>query len=632
MKQKDIYFADIETTAFKDNLDYESIDSIDFKLACCIKINDKYDSIESKHSFEQLDDFIDFLILPSKFQKVFYFHNLSFDSKIFISNLYKKGLFEIELMKVQSKILQIIVRKKSDKKKRIIVRFVDTLCLLLKKLKDLGNMVNLEKLEFDFDYSNKEQMEKAKEYCLRDCEIPFRVMLKIIEFVKKVYDIDLTIATIPLTIGSLAKLCFKKIYPNAYQQHNIYLDYCNLREYYFGGRVEVFDFMKENSECFDINSSYPYCFSIYDFANDKIFRTNVKNINDYSVEMFENDDKALAIECEITEQNNDYPFYPQKVYNDNNNYKVYYALGNKKALITKQDIKFFKENNMLDKSILINRILTIYYCNNITDFHLFVYPLYAEKISFEKTHPFVYISKIFLNSGYGKFGQSIERDKFILHSNIDNIDLDEREIYIQDDYFMERITYIQSFQDDNLINAILTCSYGRLELYKWIMRFKEKDYKIKYVDSDSVIVKQDDSLPKIETSNKLGDIKCEYIIQNFQAVDSKEYHGTIYDSNQKESLFLKHKGLQLKRIKEKQNLREYYENGLFNMIIPNIFGCLARHKPINSTFTIKKQKHTYYFKREIRNDLSTIPIHNENTNSIYKLNNELIIKRIIQKL
>jgi len=634
MIEKEIYFADIETSAFKDDLDYESIDFVDFKLACCIKLNKTFDSIETYHSFESLDEMIHFFIQKSKSQKIFYFHNLSFDSKIFITQLYKLDLFDIEIIKIQSKILQISIFKKNVKKRKILIKFIDSLSLLLKSIKDLGNMVNLPKLEFDFDYSNKEQLEKAKEYCLRDSEIIYRAFLKVIAFVKEVFNIELTIDTLPLTIGSLAKKCFISIYPNAYQKHNIYFDVDNTRDYYFGGRVEVFDFEKENSECYDVNSEYPYTFRKYKFANSQVLKIHIKNESDYSIYEFMNDKNALALECEIIEKDLDIPFYPIKYYENKNNYKVYFCLGKKKVLMTKADIRFFVWNKYLDSHIIISRIKTLYKCANITNFKRYVNPLYKKKITYPKESAFNYFCKIFLNSSYGKFGQSIERDKFILHSNIDNIDLSESEIYIENNMFVERISYVQSFQNDNLLNAILTTSYGRLELYKWIMRFKAKGYKIKYCDSDSVFVKKDDSLPRmIKLNDNLGSIKLEYVALNFQGIDSKEYHCDAFNpKSQKNEFKLKHKGLQIKKMKKKAQLKEYYEKGIHNLIIPTMFYCLNRHTSINATFTIKKNKRSYYYKREINSDLSTKPIDLDTTDFSYKISNQEIIQKIISKI
>ena len=150
---KDIYFADIETTAFKDNLEYESVDSIDFKLACCIKLSQTYDSIDYVYSFTSLVDFIDFLCnLKKSKQAVFYFHNLKFDSKLFLKALHNTNLFDIEIIKINSNILQISCFRKITKHPIINIKFIDSLSLLLTSVKALGKMVNLEKLDFNFDY------------------------------------------------------------------------------------------------------------------------------------------------------------------------------------------------------------------------------------------------------------------------------------------------------------------------------------------------------------------------------------------------------------------------------------------------------------------------------------------------
>ena len=640
---KEIYYADIETTKFKDDLDYESIDFPEFILSCTIKLNDTFDSISDKYSFKSVKDMNDFFTSKSSKQKIVYFHNLSFDSKFFLYDLYKSGLFEIEIIKIQSKILQIAVFRKNAKKRKIIVKFVDSLSLLLKSVKDLGTIVNLPKLDFDFDYSNPEQMKKAITYCYRDCEIVFRAYLSIIDYVKdtfpKMKDVnELNISKLPLTIGSLSKKCFKSIYPEAYQRHNTYHDRY-LRKYFFGGRVEIFDFSKENADCYDVNSEYPHCLANYDYANGGVLRINIRDDDNYTIESFMNDKSALGIEALITEKNIHFPYFPVKIYDTNKNnserksYKVYFPLGNKQVFITKRDIRFFQEKGMLNKSIIINQIIAIYNTENITNFKDFINPLYEKKISYEHSHPLVFFSKIFLNSSYGKFGQSTERDKFILISSFDEVDLDTQEIFESSGILFEKQTYIQAFQDDNLINAVLTTSYGRLELYKWMIDFTDKGYKLKYVDTDSVFIKPDLTLPIPIISNLLGGIKLEYSAIDFQAIDCKEYHCKVFNpKNQLDEFKLKHKGLQLKRMTEMSNLKEYYDKGIHNLIVPTMFYCLSRHTNIEATFTIKKSKHSYYNKRKINSDLTTKPISMNEVNGSYITKNKNIISRILNNL
>ena len=637
---KEIYYADIETTKFKDNLDYESIDFPEFILSCAIKLNETFDSISEKISFKSVKEMNDFFTSKSSKQKIVYFHNLSFDSKFFLYDLYKSGLFDIEIIKIQSKILQIAIFRKNAKKRKIIVKFVDSLSLLLKSVKDLGTIVNLPKLDFDFDYSNPIQMKKAITYCFRDCEIVFRAFLSIVEYVKDTFPkiTDLSISNIPLTIGSLSKKCFKTVYPDAYQRHNTYHDRY-LREYYFGGRVEIFDFSKENADCYDVNSEYPYCLANYNYANGGVLRVNIRDTDNYTIDTFMNDTSALGIEALIIEQNINFPFFPVKIYDINKNnskrksYKVYFPLGNKQVFISKNDIRFFKEKGMLNTSIIIKQIIAVYNTENTTNFKDFINPLYEKKISYEHTHPLVFFSKIFLNSSYGKFGQSTERDKFILINSFDEIDLDAQDVYESSGILFEKQTYIQSYQDDNLINAVLTTSYGRLELYKLMIDFTDKGYKLKYVDTDSVFIKPNLTLPTPITSNLLGGIKLEYSAIDFQAIDCKEYHCKVFNpKNQIDEFKLKHKGLQLKRMTEMPKLKEYYDKGIHNLIVPTLFYCLNRHTNITATFTIKKSKHSYYNKRKINSDLSTIPISMNEVNGLYIIKNKTIIKNILNNL
>lgn len=642
----DVYFADFETTEFKTNIDYESIDVVDFKLFCAVKLNSDYTQLESEKVFWSLSETIDFFLSEPNKKKIIYFHNLSFDSKVFLQELYNMDKYIISFIRSGSRILQITIQKNTQKR-QIICEFRDSLAILLKSIAVLGKLVNLDKLEFDFDYETNPEI--AIDYCITDCKIIYYSLKYIIEFVKTYYNIPLLINKLPLTIGSIAKKCISSIYPEAFQKHQSYIERF-LRPFYFGGRTEVFDFKKEKSICFDVNSEYPFAMSTFDYANGKVLRSNAMN-KDISIESFMNNPNALGIEAIINERDINLPYFPSRTIVEGKEPKVIFGLGIKKAFITKQDIYYLKKEGLLHKNIQILEINAIYLCLSITNFSKFVIPTYNLRKTFNSEHVFNYISKIFLNSCYGKFGQRIKREKLQLIPDLSSIDTDKVDVYLSEytndnskDVMYSKRKYNQTYQTDNLINAVLTTSYGRMTLYSYLRIFEQKGYRIKYTDTDSLFVNCIPENYEFEQSFKdnteLGGLKIEYECLNFQPIDAKEYHflkETEFDIIPEQFVLilnkfeLKHKGISIKNINSSQQLLDHYTTGSYNTIIPTIFYCINRHSSFNSTFTLLKQKKSYYHKRAILPDLSTEPINLQNPMSNLK-DNIKYVKDCINKM
>lgn len=170
-----------------------------------------------------------------------------------------------------------------------------------------------------------------------------------------------------------------------------------------------------------------------------------------------------------------------------------------------------------------------------------------------------FISKILLNSLWGKFAQNSHLNrvvvtaseeeffKYVLDDSIEFVDV----LHISE--VLDRITYRKrtEFEDSPLTNnlpiAVFVTSLARLHLYKYLEMLGNS---VLYCDTDSVIFLRDKSKPiPIEIADSLGCMSQEYpgyVIQEFLSAGPKNYGLKIKDKKTKEvEYILKIRGFSL---------------------------------------------------------------------------------------
>jgi hypothetical protein len=134
-------------------------------------------------------------------------------------------------------------------------------------------------------------------------------------------------------------------------------------------------------------------------------------------------------------------------------------------------------------------------------FSEYVLDLYKIKESHDKSHPLYAVSKLLLNSLYGRFGMDVEL-QFTSHRVVDNNDLfsiienntvkdvieleDTKSlISVIDDNKMEDSLHDTSSSNISVALASAVCSYGRIFMSQVKMKYKDQLY---YSDTDSIFL------------------------------------------------------------------------------------------------------------------------------------------------
>lgn len=629
------HFADIETTEFMDKDKIQEIElefyELEYKLGCIVSydhVNDK--QVKKYYTLDQ-DEFCAELVAGAsrRNKKVVYFHNLAFDSKFFIQYL-RANFTLVKPIRTSSKLLGIhcyqerttVKNGKVKKVRDCVLEFRDSLALLITSIKKLGNVVGIEKLDFDFDYSSKESVEQGINYCYNDCIIIYESIKFLIKTVKAVYDIDYTFKNMKITIASLSKDLLRHFYPKVFYKVDMYHEKY-LRPYFFGGRTEVFDFNTvKDAVYFDVNSLYPFVLSLYLFANGQSYFIKTDKI-DLSNPL------NLAYELTIRE-NQFYPLFPVRLESG----KILYRNGVKKVLANRFELQFLTRKGYFKrKEVEILAVHRVLKCNETITFNDFFQGTFFKRMEFkmqDENHPFIYFLKILMNSGYGKFAEKpVKTESLFIRSRAD-VDISRVKLYDFDGVLMTSREKFQKFMTINLTNGILTTSYARFEMWKMLERCRNLDIKVSYCDTDSILIKRCDmaKLKKYMDEFTLGSWWSEANYDFFQAIDSKEYLTLDHDYERKKMktpLLVKFKGVKNEYIESVDKLRKFLDDGVNVNLIASIFYCLRRHQPVNSAFIIRKHKRSYFCKRRILDDLSTVPISDEKEMQEIELSNEILL-------
>ncbi|GAJ19165.1 unnamed protein product, partial [marine sediment metagenome] len=224
----------------------------------------------------------------------------------------------------------------------------------------------------------------------------------------------------------------------------------------------------------------------------------------------------------------------------------------------------------------IHRILKCYYAYDIIKFNMLFKETYRIRKSFESKHPFGHILKIFMNGGYGKFGQKATRKKYEFLKTIEGIDLDNDNIYLFDDTYVREKEIFNPFLTHNLFNAILTTSYARFKLWKMIEYCRKNNIDVYYVDTDSIVISNINfhRLEQFTSKIKLGFWYNESEFDYFQAFDSKEYF--TFSEKRKKKFIIKYKGVKNELLDSIDKFQSHIKKGTKMNIVGSFFYTMNR--------------------------------------------------------
>jgi hypothetical protein len=498
-----LVFFDTETYRKKCEYDIE-IQTLKLGVAC-------YCRMDTKNYFQrwitftidkEFYEFIESCVRKNTTLYVFA-HNISFDLPIsnIIRNLLDNGWTE-KFVSLNHR--QIILKFRKDKKS---ICFLDTYNFLPFSVETLGNKIGLEKLKIDFDTCTDEEL---KTYCKRDVEIIAIAMKNFMDFIKKN-----DLGSIGLTLAQQAWKTFR----HKFMKHKIYIhNHENAlkleNEAYFGGRNEAFFIGEKKGKFYklDVNSMYPYVMRNYDYPT-KLVGYIKEDVDIDRVKEILNKYCVIA-RCIL---NTSEPTFPKKI-----NRKLVFVEGFLETVLCTEALKYAIEKGYVTR---IKEIAVYEKARIFEDYVDYFYNL-RQKAKENNDRVTDLMSKLLLNSLYGKFGQRVRET---LVWDIEYVTLEDGTIL---DYVVledKRYTVYRWFDKAYLIStseessyeafpaiAAHVTDYARMYLWSFIkMCVDNNDYykrtHVFYIDTDSLIVDHEGfrRLESFLDSNELGKLKLE---------------------------------------------------------------------------------------------------------------------------
>jgi len=475
----------------------------------CPKNKNKNKS-EQWFNFQKPGELFDFIEHKAYKNKTLYViaHNIDFDMKVL------SGFQEMRDRKYNLKLFinNSIVKiwRYSRDKKRIV--FLDNLNFFTLKLKQLGKDIGFNKLEMpSFNSSDKEWFK----YCRRDVEILLEIWKHYLNFLK-----DNDLGSFQPTIASQAFAAFR----HRFMKHKIYIHNSQKvidfeRESYHGARVECFYIGKTPKQKYyllDVNSMYSYVMLKNEYPVRYI--SFDKNVSFFLLKRWLNKFSVIARVLLKTTK----PIFPTKI-----NSKLCFPIGSFESVLTTNELKC-----ALNKGY-IKKILQACVYERAGIFKPYIDYFYKKKIEQKMigNSTYYYLSKLFLNSLYGKFGQ--KNDVWV------QIDLDTE---LENGYYEEWDIEEQVLRKFRVVEGVVEESKGEREaynsfpaiasevtanarLYLWELIERANIKNVYYCDTDSLIVNETGffNLYPLIDNNKLGYLKIEKISDDLEIFAPKYY-------------------------------------------------------------------------------------------------------------
>lgn len=377
-------FFDTETTSIRIN--EKTVQQV-FKLVCSIywqrERKDHAELIE-KRVFHDTSEFWQYLTskVYSKTPLTVISHNIDFDFTV-VNGYDFLSKDHWDIVSFVDKNPPFIMRLE---KGTASINIIDMYNFYRGSVKDMGKCVGLTKLEIDFKAANNQELE---EYCMRDAEIVYAFFREYLTFI-----IKNDLGNFKETISGQALATYR----HRFMKVKVYIhnrqDALDLeRASYHGGRCECFYVGKTHGELIyklDVNSMYAYV-----MRKNKFPTRLIKTLRYPSIEEVKKYIKHYALAGQFV-LNTEEPVYPYKI-----NKRTCYPIGKGIFNLTTPEIQYALRYNHIERC----RVLYLYSIKDI--FSSYVNFFYEQKKSARLYNNVVWseISKLLLNSLYGKFGQ-----------------------------------------------------------------------------------------------------------------------------------------------------------------------------------------------------------------------------------
>lgn len=363
-------------------------------------------------------------------------------------------------------------------------------------LKVLGDQVGLEKLQMPQATSPKQEW---LIYCKRDVEILYNTWVRWLSFLK-----ENNLGHFGLTLPSQAFNAFRhRFMPEKIFIHKLSTAQELERESYHGGRTECFyigEYQTEPIYNLDVNSMYPYV-----MLKNEYPKKLVKVVGNMSLNQLKEWIKTHCVTARVDLSTQD-PIFPLLQEG-----KLIFPIGSFKTTLTTRELKEAVKRDCL-KSV---EKAVIYEKANLFKGYVEFFWLKRQQYQKEGNHLYQFISKLFLNSLYGKFGQRNDVFEVVgydpkLQDVVETIfdyDTGERRIRrVIMGRVEESIKKVEAYNSFPAIAAHITAD---ARLYLWQLIEKAGNSNVLYCDTDSLFVtKQGYNRLKSKLSKtKLGFLK-----------------------------------------------------------------------------------------------------------------------------
>lgn len=505
-----LFFFDVETFIEKSG---ERTIKFPFRLGCAIYVRiDKLCRIRERitYTYNSIDEFIDILMSHVRKTKTLHIfnHNVGFDIRVL--NLPFKLLrldFDSEPPIINDR---LFIWKLKSAKGNII--FIDTANFAVQSVKKLGKDMKKDKGEVNFETDDSALI---AEYCMNDVEIIETFILSYLSFLHKN---DLGKFQVSLASQALYSWRYRLMQQPIHIHDNEEI-LAMEREGYHGGRVECFylgKLPKDNYYYLDINSMYPYImksallpYKLNSYATD---------IKPYILDYLLRDKYCIA----LVELDTDEPVYP--IMRDN---RLVFPIGKFSTVLHSQELQYavdhqhirsVKQCAVYEQSIMFSDYVNLFY--NV-----------KQQAELRGDSSWRFISKIFLNSLYGKFGQmNVERiiigkasynTIWRLTSGNPKTGQRYQEIAWYGNIYRELKSGEATYSFPAIAGAITASS--RMLLWSIVKQANIKNTF--YVDTDSVIVNYEgyNNLKSMLDEHTLGMLKVEDMSDILELRGAKDY-------------------------------------------------------------------------------------------------------------
>jgi hypothetical protein len=492
-----------------------------------------------------------------------YIHNLSyFDSVFLIDGLSRMG--SLKPFKRDNSTLKLVFKYRVHKKgPEYTLTFYDSLLIFQDSLRNLSKSFNIENkkdyfpygflnnVDLDLNYKGNvpnikyflnsfgdDELEAKKEYeayslkysnnfwnlrrelflyCRKDCVALYEIIIKFHKIIHDLFKIDITkFATLPSLTYAIYKANYmeKDKIPKILSKRHY-----TIKKSYYGGITEAYKPQGFNIQSYDVNSLYPSVMYKWGMpiGIPKYFLGNISLLNDETFGFF----KVKV----TTPLGIDKPTLPKKI-KTSDGLRTTFPVG------TWTDWYFSEELKDKLKDGYRFKILEGYLFKKGIIFNEYIKVLYKIKSTTNSNDSLYYISKLLMNSLYGRFGLNPEEVEvsIVSHEESEKL-LFEKENVITIPLLSGKVMVSYDKTNSDEINitdisvpiASAIAAYSRIEMSKYIRKYNENIY---YIDTDGIKVDCDLDQAEID-SKELGMMKYEYSLHEGVFPSPKVYGGIL---------------------------------------------------------------------------------------------------------